>query len=390
MNKEDNKEEQRINYLRNLNILDTDFDKNFDRITELLQLILKTPIVLISLVDEDRQWFKSRIGLNIQKTPKEVTSFCSNAINSNDEIYVINDTLLNPLYINNELVTGKPNIRFYAGRPITVDNYKLGTVCIIDKKPRDISNFEKQILILCGYFVESEINKMNYIRKLKQNEINTKHISSIISHDLINTISPIVSLSQIIKEYPNDLKNLEDKNTNFIDIIYQHSINAINLSKNLLDNYKIDLQNLVLNKTKICLSTFIKKYYINPIVIEINTIKDEIYIDSLRIDQVLTNLISNAKDFIDPINGKICIKIIENIDNFLFSIHDNGISIDINKSHLLFEKFSENINPDISRTTPHTGLGLYICKNLVELHGGKIWLEPSKIGSNFCFTIPKN
>lgn len=378
-------EEQRINYLHNLNILDTEFDKNFDRITELLQIIFKAPIVLISLVDENRQWFKSCIGLNIRETHREV-SFCSNAIKENleNDIYIVNDTLLNPLYINNYLVTGNPNIRFYAGRPITIDDYKLGTVCVIDTKPREILDIEKKILKLCGYLVESEINKMNYIKKLEQNEINMKHIASIISHDLINTISPIVCLSSLIKEYPEEL-NLDNLN-----IIYEHSKNAINLSRDLLDNYKIDLQNLILNKKNVCLSTFIKKYDIKPVIIEINTIKDEIYIDSLRIDQVLTNLISNAKDFIEELNGKICIKITENSDAFLFSVHDNGKGIPINKTHLLFQKFSENIYPDISRSVPRTGLGLYICKNLIELHNGKIWLEPCLTGSNFCFTIPKN
>jgi K+-sensing histidine kinase KdpD len=377
-------EEQRINYLHNLNILDTDFDKNFDRITELLQIVFKAPIILISLVDENRQWFKSCIGLDIRETDREV-SFCSNAIkeNSKNDIYIVNDTLLNPLYINNYLVTGNPNIRFYAGRVITIDNYKLGTVCIIDKKPREISDIEKKILKLCGYFVESEINKMNFIKKLKQNENNMKHISSIISHDLINTISPIISLAGLIKEYP------EEFNLDYIDIIHQHSTNAINLSRDLLDNYKIDLQNLILNKKKISLTNFISKYNIKPVNIEINTNNKYIYIDSLRIDQVLTNLISNAKNFIDPINGKIYIKITEKSENFLFSVHDNGKGIPINKAHLLFQKFSENIYPDILRTTPRTGLGLYICKNLIELHNGKIWLEPSNVGSNFCFTIPK-
>ena len=106
-------EKSRIEYLHNLNILDTDFDINFDRIAELLKESLNIPIVLISFIDYERQWFKSCIGLNVREISRE-GSFCSNAIKESD-IYIINDTSIHPLYKTNEFVIGHPNIKFYAG-----------------------------------------------------------------------------------------------------------------------------------------------------------------------------------------------------------------------------------------------------------------------------------
>lgn len=167
INLENNNIEQlRLNYLYDLEILDTDFDINFDKITKLLEIYFNVPIVLLSLVDSDRQWFKSCIGLNIRETPREV-SFCSDAIKNKNFIYIVNDTLNHPLYNNNVLVIGDPKIRFYAGKPICYNDYALGTICIIDKKPRNLNQNDLLFLEICGKLVETEINKINYIKKLK-------------------------------------------------------------------------------------------------------------------------------------------------------------------------------------------------------------------------------
>ena len=139
-------EEQRLAKLSSLGVLDTLPQKAFDDITALASAICKTPVALISLVDRDRQWFKSRVGLDVEQTPREV-AFCSHAILSPNEVMVVEDATLDPRFHDNPLVGNDPHIRFYAGAPIvTDDGYTLGTVCVIDQQARQLDASQRQSL----------------------------------------------------------------------------------------------------------------------------------------------------------------------------------------------------------------------------------------------------
>jgi adenylate cyclase len=139
------KEKARLEALHSQNILDTGDEEEFDRIVKVASFICGTPISLISLVDTDRQWFKSKIGLEVDETPRNV-SFCSHAIQQ-EGIMEIEDASKDIRFKNNPLVTGNPNIRFYAGTPlITKNGLKLGTLCVIDKVPKTLSQEQKDCL----------------------------------------------------------------------------------------------------------------------------------------------------------------------------------------------------------------------------------------------------
>lgn len=128
-------EETRLRTLRSLNILDTPAEERFDRLTRLAKRMFGVPIALVSLVDEDRQWFKSCVGLSASETPRDI-SFCGHAILGN-EIFIISDATKDERFADNPLVLNDPNIRFYAGCPLRyLDGSKLGTLCIIDTAPR--------------------------------------------------------------------------------------------------------------------------------------------------------------------------------------------------------------------------------------------------------------
>lgn len=140
-------ESDRLKSLHDYQILDSINEIEFDRITELASLICKTPISLISLIDEDRQWFKSEVGLGVKETPREL-AFCRYAI-LDKTIMEIKDACLDERFKDNLLVTGDPNIRFYAGYPlIDPDGFALGTLCVIDKIPRTLSQQQKRALEL--------------------------------------------------------------------------------------------------------------------------------------------------------------------------------------------------------------------------------------------------
>jgi len=149
-------EEARLKKLRSLNILDSPAEERFDRLTRIAKRIFGVPIVLVSLVDENRQWFKSRVGLSVSETPRDI-SFCGHAI-LGSELFIIPDATKDERFVDNPLVVNEPHIRFYAGCPLlSPDGSKLGTLCIMDRKPRNLSEEDLEILKDLASMVEREI-----------------------------------------------------------------------------------------------------------------------------------------------------------------------------------------------------------------------------------------
>lgn len=149
-------EQRRLNTLKSLNLLDSDPSERFDRITRLAKRLFGVPVALVSLVDADRQWFLSAFGLDAKETSRDV-SFCGHAI-LGDEIFTVPDTALDPRFNDNPLVTGSPNIKFYAGCPIKVDNgSKLGTLCLLDQAPREFTDEDKELLQDLTRMIEQEV-----------------------------------------------------------------------------------------------------------------------------------------------------------------------------------------------------------------------------------------
>ena len=149
----------RLDTLRSLTILDTPPEERFDRLTRMANRLFDVPIALVSLVDENRQWFKSCVGLDVSETPRSV-SFCGHAI-LGDRIFIIEDATQDPRFADNPLVVGEPHVRFYAGCPLRdVEGHKLGTLCIIDREPRTLSGEDCDILEDLAAMVERELAAM--------------------------------------------------------------------------------------------------------------------------------------------------------------------------------------------------------------------------------------
>ena len=151
-------ERERLMALRQLELLDSPPEERFDRLTAIARALFDVPIALITLVDEDRQWFKSSIGTDEIETPRSV-SFCAHAVAA-DMMLVVEDATRDPRFLDNPLVTGDMHLRFYAGHPIhSPDGHAVGAICIIDQHPRRFNENHRLLLKQLAEMVDKEIRE---------------------------------------------------------------------------------------------------------------------------------------------------------------------------------------------------------------------------------------
>jgi GAF domain-containing protein len=142
-------ETARLAALNRYAILDSEPEQSFDDLVILAAHICQTPMAMLSLVDDRRQWFKSKLGVEVQETSRDA-SICAHAIKQ-DELFVVSDTMKDERFRNNPLVTGEPHIRFYAGAPlVNEDGYALGTLCVVDREPRELDPSQKEAIEALG------------------------------------------------------------------------------------------------------------------------------------------------------------------------------------------------------------------------------------------------
>lgn len=158
-------EKKRLKILWQYDVLDTVPEEIFDDLTELAARICDAPIALISLVDEDRQWFKARVGVSVKETSRDI-SFCAHALMQPD-LFIVPDATKDERFAHNPLVTSEPRIRFYAGAPlVTPDGHALGTLCVIDKVAREIRPEQQQALRVLSRLVMTQLELRRHAREL--------------------------------------------------------------------------------------------------------------------------------------------------------------------------------------------------------------------------------
>lgn len=159
-------EVERLRTLRLYNIIDTQAEQAFDDLARLAAAICETPIGLVSIVDESRQWFKARVGLDVPQTPRDV-AFCAHAIQQPD-VFVVEDATKDSRFSSNPLVTEDPAIRFYAGAPLVVaDGSALGTLCVIDRQPRRLTSEQLDALTILRRSVVAQLELRRAVDDLR-------------------------------------------------------------------------------------------------------------------------------------------------------------------------------------------------------------------------------
>lgn len=315
----DTEEEQRILELYKYEMLNTPREETIDSITRLTQIICGMPICLVTLLDRKKAWFKSHQGLESEEADRDI-SFCKYAIKQ-DKIFEINDTLKDPLFANNPLVTGHPNIRHYAGMPLKSSNgYNLGTLCVLDSKPGALTETQrialetlaKQVILqfeMKKVLIELKISNE---RSMKLSLVKDEFLSNM-SHELRTPLNAIFGFTEILQNSVNDEKQKE-----YLDIIKSSVEILISIINNILDFSKIELGKLVIEKKPFDLKKALKEIFelLKQKAIEKNlflrfnissNIPKVIVGDKVRLNQILVNLIGNAIKFTDK--GKIEIQV---------------------------------------------------------------------------------
>ncbi len=404
----------RLEDLYEYEILDTEAEKSFDDLTQLASDICETPISLISLIDPNRQWFKSKYGLDVDETNREI-AFCSHAILEN-QVFEVQNALEDSRFHDNPLVTSNPNIRFYAGAPlITPRGNAIGTLCVISDKPKKLSSKQMNALKVLSKEViaqlelrlnnkklvvalEKQKEQNKELEKLKKeadtaNNLKSKFLAHM-THELRTPLHGILNLA----EFGRSESTITEKD-NALTSVLNSAHYLSNIINDILDISKIESGQLEIEHID-----FSPSKIINDVVkpqsqqasakgIKLNLSKDPsiaevVKGDPVRISQILNNLCSNAIKFTH--NGQVDIKVsvkanTQNTQTLLFEIIDSGIGINKNVQHKLFKEFQQ---ADISTSRKYggTGLGLSICAQLSLLMKGVIdFTSTEGEGSRFTY-----
>lgn len=181
-------EAERLATLRKLRVLDTPPEERFDRITRIAARLFDVPIVAVSLVDTERQWFKSCQGLSVRETSRDI-SFCGHTI-LGDGMLVVPDARRDPRFADNPLVTGEPGIRFYAGHPLaSPDGHRLGTLCLIDRRPRELNELDREALRDLAAWAENELSVIQTLQQtLREREAEHAVLEHQATHDTLTDL----------------------------------------------------------------------------------------------------------------------------------------------------------------------------------------------------------
>lgn len=414
----------RLQALASYDILDTLPEEEYDAITQLAAQICQTPVSLISLVDDHRQWFKSVHGLPIRQTPRQ-QALCSYAIQNPDQVMEVPDTRTDARFLDNPLVIGDPHVIFYAGTPL-IDSagQALGTLCVIDHKPRKLTAEQVQTLKALGrqvvvqlqlhrnrgllqraneqlLILNEELQERSQTEQqlqqllLQEKELNERKTQfvAIVSHEFRTPLATIQSSVDLAKVYLSDpsptaqgavLKHLhviEHQISKFTELLSDVlTLGQMESGKLAFNPMPIDAESFV--RTLIS-TTFANQLDDRTVFITVQGISRSVLLDEKLLSHALLNLLSNAFKY-SRTNPTLALSF--EPTQIVFAVADKGMGIPADDLPHLFTSFFRAKN---SRTIQGTGLGLYIARQFVELHGGHIDVssQPNQ-GSTFRIILP--
>ena len=390
-------EQLRMKVLENYRILDTLPEQMYDDIIQIASFICNMPIVLLSLVDDKRQFFKSKIGININETPIE-QSVCYHAILSKDEIFQVPDLRADSRFKDNPLVTSDPNIVSYYGVPLqSKEGIYFGSLCVVSQhEPKSISEEQMSILkkLAKQVIYLLELRKANhdlfvYQEKTKSYLTQMEEFAHTAAHDLRAPLRAVNSFLQLIAS--KNEAEYDEKDQKYFKFVFDNVKIMDELIVDLLEFAKSDEK--IDEKETLDLNTFITNIYHH---VNANNENSQLIIDQMptvRVSKlafgiIFNNLIENALKY-KKLNQVSRLEVRYKDDGFfhVFEVTDNGIGISSEYFDLIFKPFKRlHTKSEFSGS----GLGLATVKKIVEKIGGSISVRSVlNEGSTFTVSIPK-
>ncbi|MDQ2864405.1 MAG: GAF domain-containing sensor histidine kinase, partial [Bacteroidota bacterium] len=364
-------ERERIKTLKKYDILDTPPDGSFDRITNLAAVLLDVPIAIVTLVDTDRIWFKSRYGVDVQQIGRDA-GLCSSAILS-DEFYQVYDTSTDHRTLANPLVAGEFGLRFYAAVPLKVkDGFNLGTLCVLDKKPRHLTERQKETL---QYLADITIDQIELRLAARTALYQQNQVLSIAAHDLKNPLTTLSVWAQLTSQAKNNPEEVE----RFSERIKEAANKMNTLVNKLLETAKKEASRIQLKSQEIDLVTLVESVDKTNEVLA-NNKKIQLHFaaehspriigDDDRVTEVVDNLVNNAIKY-SPSGKNIYITVKRENEFAVLQVKDEGQGLTDDDKKNLYQRFVKLSSQPTGGETS-TGLGLSIVKSLVDAHHGEI------------------
>ncbi len=382
-------EDERIKSLKKYDILDTPPDGSFDRITKLAAKLLHVPIAIVTLVDTDRIWFKSRYGLDVQQIGRD-PGLCASAILS-DDFYEVDNALTDPRTLANPLVASEFGLRFYAAVPLKVrDGHNLGTLCVIDKQPRHLSESQKETL---GYLADILIDQLELRLAARTAIYQQNQVLSIAAHDLKNPLTTLTVWADLARNAKNDPEQVES----MLDRIKESGERMNRLINDLLESARKDAGKIQLRFAATDLAAVVEKVVIsNQVLAHNKNLKLHLNIehnprvngDEERLTEIADNLINNAIKYSSKYKNIIVI-VSEKNGRAILQVQDEGPGLtDEDKNNLFLRFVKLSAKPTGGESS--TGLGLSIVKSLVEAHHGSIIAKSAgkDKGATFIIELP--
>lgn len=403
-------EKARLEELRRYVILDTPPEPAFEQLTELAATICQTPISLISFVDENRQWFKSKHGLEVQETPR-TQAFCGYTILSNQPL-VVADALADERFQDNPLVTCERGMRFYAGIPLTTaSGYRMGSICVIDYVPRSLTDWQLKSLQCLATQVVMLMENRRYADRLldyaialeqahdrafKASQAKSAFLANM-NHELRTPLNAIMGFAELLSFSPS----LPDRERKQADIILHSGQHLLELVEAVLETSRLEAHQAVYQEAEIDLPALITEV---TEIFQLQALQKNLTLkvegreqmpqrfrtDARKLKQILINLMGNAVKFTET--GTVTLRFSTvteaGVPSFwLFTVEDTGPGIAAEDIPGIFEAFGQ---ASAGRQNQQgTGLGLSISQGFARLMGGEITVasQPGS-GSGFTLKIP--
>ncbi|WP_412468312.1 ATP-binding protein [Pedobacter sp. KLB.chiD] len=389
-------EKQRLEALESYQIMDSLPEEDFDELTKMASQICGTPIALITLVDSSRQWFKSKLGIDVQQTPR-THAFCAHTIIDPTGVMVVSNAREDQRFAENPLVTGDPNIAFYAGISLlTPEGMPLGSLCVIDTIPRTLDEQQLWSLKVLGKQVIAQMElrkKLSLLcetnRRLAETNQFMQQFATTAAHDIKNPLTTISMSAELLTRH---LDNSGDKKGHKLALTSLNGIKALRKLINDMLDYSIRPEILTVQHELIELNSFLRKT-VSMLSIPENVnisypeAKIEISTSSIALQQIMINLLTNSVRYNDKQTCLIHIDCVIIDDLAQITIIDNGMGIRKEELERIFQR-NVTLNTSDRFAQSGTGIGLATVKLLVEKLGGQISVQSTPgIGSAFTFTI---